>query len=147
MFEAIRAWFDRNVPAASGDDKLPLAACALLVEVMRIDGEVDEAERRAVLDAMAATFDLPAERVETLLDLAEQEVAEAVDQYQFTRLINERFDTEEKARLVEMLWRVAFADGRLDKHEEYVVRKLSELLHLPHRVFIQAKLRARGQGV
>ncbi len=143
MFEAIRAWFDRNVPAQGPDDKLPLATCALLVEVMRIDGEVSEAERRAVLEAMAQTFHLPHERLEELLDLAEREVAEAVDQYQFTRLINERFDPEEKARLVEMLWRVAFADGRLDKHEEYVIRKLAELLHLPHRVFIQAKLRAR----
>ncbi len=143
MLEAIRAWFDRNVPAQASQDKLPLAACALLVEVMRIDGEVSEAERRAVLDAMAHTFDLPGERLKELLDLAEREVAEAVDQYQFTRLINERFGLEEKACLVEMLWRVAFADGRLDKYEEYVIRKLAELLHLPHRVFIQAKLRAR----
>lgn len=145
MFEAIRAWFDRNVPAQSQDDKLPLAACALLVEVMRIDGEVSEAERRTVLEAMAQTFDLPGERLEELLALAEREVAEAVDQYQFTRLINERFTPEEKARLVEMLWRVAFADGRLDKHEEYVIRKLTELLHLPHRVFIQAKLHAASE--
>ncbi len=145
MFEAIRAWFDRNVPAQSPDDKLPLAACALLVEVMRIDGEVSEAERRTVLEAMAQTFDLPGERLEELLALAEREVAEAVDQYQFTRLINERFTPEEKARLVEMLWRVAFADGRLDKHEEYVIRKLTELLHLPHRVFIQAKLHAASE--
>ncbi len=145
MFEAIRAWFDRNVPAQSQDDKLPLAACALLVEVMRIDGEVSEAERRTVLEAMAQTFALPGEQLEELLALAEREVAEAVDQYQFTRLINERFTPEEKARLVEMLWRVAFADGRLDKHEEYVIRKLTELLHLPHRVFIQAKLHAASE--
>ncbi len=144
VFEAFRAWFDRNVPASASEDKLPLAAAALLVEVMRIDGRVDAAEREAALAVLQDSFSLPGARLQELLSLAEQEVETATDQFQFTRLINERFSVEEKARLVEMLWRVAFADGRLDKHEEYVVRKLSELLHLPHRVFIQAKLRAQG---
>ncbi len=145
VFEALRAWFDRNVPGSEAEDKLPLAAAALLVEVMRIDGRVEAAEREAVLAALQDSFSLPDERVHELLSLAEHEVETAADQFQFTRLINERFSVEEKSRLVEMLWRVAFADGRLDKHEEYVVRKLSELLHLPHRVFIQAKLRAQGE--
>ena len=67
---------------------------------------------------------------------------EAVSLYEFTNRLNDELTPEDKTGIVEMLWRVAFADGRIDKYEEHLVRKAADLLYVPHRRFIRAKLKA-----
>jgi uncharacterized tellurite resistance protein B-like protein len=147
LLTAIRNFFDRHIgdPAASGDEphRLQLATAALLVEVVRGDGGID-ADERAVLEAAIATkFSLaPAEAAE-LIDLAEQEARLANDSFQFTSLINRSFSQAQKLRVVELMWEVAYADARLSAHEQHVLRKLAELLHVPHGDYIAAKIRAR----
>jgi len=75
-----------------------------------------------------------------LIELANAEKHEATDYYTFTSLINEHYSQQQKIKLVEDLWRLAYADNELDKYEEHLLRRLSELLHVPHKDFIRTKL-------
>lgn len=146
MLDSIRRYFDRQfvTPHPGGDDdrRLKLATAALLVEVMRLDG-ADPAERAAVLSAIAGKFGLAGDEAAEIVALAEDEVREAVGYYQFTSLVNRRFDVAQKERVVELLWRVAWADATVSAHEHHVIRKIADLLHLPHAAYVAAKQRAR----
>ena len=104
-------------------------------------------------DLLVSYFDLDVPTAERLMALAEAEVAEANDLFGFTRLVDRACSPEEKIRILELLWEAAFADGRLDKYEEYLVRKLADLLHVRHADMMQAKHRVldrlgsgRGEG-
>ncbi len=95
----------------------------------------------ALEQALRKTFTLSRDELRQLVKLARHEAAESVSLHQFTTLINQSFSPEEKIRVVEMLWQVAFADGRLDRYEEALVRKVADLIYVPHRDFIRAKHR------
>jgi uncharacterized tellurite resistance protein B-like protein len=141
LFEALRP------PAADqGDDEhaLHLATAVLLVEVMRADAEFGEAERRAVIDALSERFVLAADEIARLVELAEHTAREAHDLHSFTSRINDAFDMAQKVRMVEAMWRVAYADGTLSAHENHVLWRVADLLHVPHGAYINAKMRARG---
>jgi uncharacterized tellurite resistance protein B-like protein len=116
-----------------------LAAAALLLEMTEADMEVTTEERDAVRRALEQTFGLSAEEIETSLSLAAESIDREVSYYPHVETINDLCDREEKARIVEQMWRVAFADGELDKYEEHYLRRLCQLIHVPHRVFIQAR--------
>jgi uncharacterized tellurite resistance protein B-like protein len=147
MLNAIREFFDQNVgaAAAAGDERhaIELATAALLVETVRLDGEIDEAERAAAHRAVRAKFGLGEAAAATLIRLAEEEARDATGYYQFTSLINKQFSAAQKERVIELMWQVAYADEALSAHEQHVVRKIADLLHVPHRAYIAAKLRAR----
>ena len=78
-----------------------------------------------------------------LVELAHQTARGSSDFFQFTSKINESFDMEDKIRMVEHLWRVAYADGVLTAHENHLMRRVSDLLHVPHGAYINAKMRAK----
>jgi uncharacterized tellurite resistance protein B-like protein len=147
MLTAIREFFDAHIgkPASAPDARhaIALATAALLVEVGRLDAEIDAAERAAVLRAVREKFGLSAQEAETLIGLAETEAREATDYYQFTSLINRHFSQEQRQRVIELMWQVAYADAELSAHEQHVVRKIADLLYVPHGAYIAAKLRAR----
>jgi uncharacterized tellurite resistance protein B-like protein len=146
MLNAIREFFEQHVAAdAGGDDRhaIQLATAALLVETVRLDGEIDAAERAAAHRAVRAKFGLAEADAAALIRLAEEEAGDATDYYQFTSLINKRFSATQKERVVELMWQVAYADAALSAHEQHVVRKIADLLHVPQRTYIAAKLRAR----
>ena len=63
----------------------------------------------------------------------------------FTSVVHDRFDAHEKVKLIECLWRVAFADGNVDKYEEHMLRRIAELLHISHRDFIRTKLEVQAE--
>ncbi|MCY4450747.1 MAG: TerB family tellurite resistance protein [Immundisolibacterales bacterium] len=121
------------------------AVATLLVEVARADFEVDSSERTAIRRMLGAAYGLDAEAAGVLVAAAERDVEDSVSLYEFTRRLNEESSPKEKVEIIEMLWRVAFADGRLDKYEEHLVRKAADLLHVPHRRFIRAKLKVEGE--
>lgn len=146
MLNAVRRFFETKVAAsdcAPPDARgLEIATAALLVEVMRLDG-VAESERAAVLRALQAKFGLSDAEAAALVELAEAESRDAVGYYEFTSLINREFDAARKARIVELMWEVAYADATLSAHEQHVIRKVADLLYVPHADYIAAKLRAR----
>ena len=152
MLQSIRRFFqDRvadgvNEPAPEArEHALRLAAAALLFEVARADAEIKEGERAALRAAVESTFSLSGPEAEELLALAEEESRTAASLYEFTRLVDTGFSPEQNIRLVELLWSIGFADKHKDAHEEHLVRRIADLLHVAHSDFIAAKIKARGR--
>ena len=145
MLSTIRDFFERNIAGAPAQDghSIERATAALLVEVMRIDAGTTAAERAAVQRAIREKFGLSEAETAALIALAEEEMRNATDYYQFTSLINQRFSQAQKERVLELMWRVAYADSVIDAHEQHLMRKIAALLHLPDSAYLAAKLRAR----
>jgi uncharacterized tellurite resistance protein B-like protein len=150
MLTAIREFFEQHIgaPADRSDPAraVALATAALMVEVAQLDGGTSPAERAAILRAVKEKFGLAADEADALLALASAEAREATGYFQFTSLINRSFTQEQRQRVVELLWRVAYADAELSAHEQHVVRRIADLLYVPHSAYIAAKLRAREAG-
>lgn len=155
MLDSIKAFFEQCIapdPQQGGQDhehRTRLAVAALLMETLRMDRHLAKAEREQVQSSLVERFALGTEEAAALAALADAEVQEAVDLFQFTSHINRTFGVAEKIRLIELMWRVAFADGELHKYEDYLIRKVAELIHVPHKEFIAAKLRVaeRRDGI
>lgn len=148
MLRALKDLFDTIVPPApqtdgGGDHALHLATAVLLVEVMRADPQLGEAERIAVVEALRRKFTLADDELDRLVELAHESARTANDFYGFTSTLNERFSHEQKVRMVEFMWSVALADGHLDAHENHLISKVAGLLHVTHGEYIAAKLHAR----
>lgn len=123
--------------------KIEIAACVVLVEVAESDSECTEDEIGHVLETMKSTFNLSREHAEEMIELARQARNKSVDLWQFTNQINQSFNHSEKIKLLEAVWQVIYADGRIDKHEDYLVHKLANLLRLQHKELIDAKIKTK----
>ena len=150
MIGAIREFFQQRIrPELETDDRaghgLQLATAALLIEMSRADFHVSEAEEAALTGLLGRHFDLTEAETRELIELAGLEVKASASLYQFTDLIDKHFSPEQKRQVLELLWRLAFADGHKDKYEEYLVRKVADLLHLSHRDFIQTRLKVEAE--
>lgn len=147
MFRTLKDLFDSfAAPAAdpaATEHQLQLATAVLLVEVMRADPEIGDAERAAAMQALRDKFALAGDEVERLIELATTTAAEAYDYQRFTGQLNRAFDADRKLRVIELMWQVAYADGHLHAHEAHVMKKVAELLYIPHADYIHAKLAAR----
>jgi uncharacterized tellurite resistance protein B-like protein len=155
MLKTLKDLFDALRPPEAADSAqdqqhlLQLATAVLLVEVMRAEPELGAAERRAVIAALRDKFALDDDEIERLLELAEQTARTATDLFSFTSRINESFEMEQKLRMIEHMWRVAYADGTLGAHENHLMRKVADLLYIPHGAYVHAKMRAQqaaGEG-
>ncbi|MCH9671126.1 MAG: TerB family tellurite resistance protein [Gammaproteobacteria bacterium] len=149
MLQNLKSLFTQHLDSAieeprTGEHHFRMATAALLVEVMRADFEIDESERSAILAIVAETFSLTAQEAADLLGYSEDAADDAVSLYEFTRHINDHLPPERKREVIALLWKVAYADGNLDKYEDHLVRKVADLIHLPHREFIQTKLQAEA---
>ena len=149
MLKDIKKFFSENLdPESSTDTKhtIEYATAALLIELAKADFEKDQVERTLIIAMLRDTFDLSQKEIDELVSFAETGSEEANDLFQFTQLVNQHYSHTDKITLVENLWLVAFADGRLDKYEEQFIRKVSGLLHLAHSEFIKSKLRAKDKA-
>ena len=120
--------------------KLELAAAALMIELCKADFNRDPREQQAMIGAIRNTFELDDVALAEIIDEAESANASSTSLYEFTSIVNERCNEEEKYLLVCGLWRVAFADGNIDKYESHLISKIAELIYLPHALYIKAKL-------
>jgi uncharacterized tellurite resistance protein B-like protein len=151
MLKQINSFFREHLAlgatetTAEAKHRLQLAVGALLLEMTRVDGEVRPEQCARVEAAIREHFDLTGEETAALIRLAEAERDDATDYFQFTQLINEEYSAKQKEDIVELLWAVALADRELHRYEEHLVRKLAQLLHVPHSAFIAAKYRAEGK--
>ncbi len=145
MLNAIKNFFEQNMsPDIASEDQehqVRLATAALLVEMMNLDDKVLEAEQQATRKALKENFSLSDTETEELCRLAEDEVLNATDYYQFTKLIAEHFSQPQKIQVIELLWHVAYADNQLDSYEEHMVRRIADLIYVPHQDFIRTKLK------
>lgn len=147
MLSKIRTFFSteltRNQDHELTQDQCQLATAALLIEVASADRSFEPEELETLKSLLARKFQLDETQLEELTELAEAEKEQATSLYQFTQLINEDCNPEEKYQLMQSMWEVAYADGNLDKYEEHLIRRVAELIYVPHNEFIRAKLEAR----
>ena len=113
------------------------------IETARADFSEDEIEEASLRRLLCETLDVSVEEVDDLMRQAGEQLDEATSLYDFTRVINDHYSAAQKIELIGNMWRVAYADGRLDKYEEYLIRQVAELTYVPHSDYIKAKLEAR----
>ncbi len=152
MFKTLRDLFDNLVPPApdaapeAAEHALQLATAVMLVEVMRADTSFHPGEREAVLAALRDKFELAEDEAVRLAELADVTARGATDLFSFTSRINERFEMAQKLRMIEHMWRVAYADGHLGEHERHVLWRVADLLHVPQGAYVHARLRAQQEA-
>lgn len=129
-------------PLQAATHTLELATAVMLVEVMRADATFADEERVAVLSALRSHFGLAEDEAQRLAELAEVHARQATDLFAFTSRIDEAFPMEQKIRMIELLWGVAYADGHLAAHERQVLWRIADLLHVPQGAYVHARLRA-----
>jgi uncharacterized tellurite resistance protein B-like protein len=118
---------------------LELACAALMFEVARADFSVETTEQDTVTSLLKEQFNLSADEVSTITEAAVEQADAATCLFEFTRTLNEVASAEQKRDLLAMMWRVAMADDALSRYEEHVIRKVADLLYVPHGDFIAAK--------
>lgn len=128
-----------------GEQALRMAAVALLIEVARADARVNDEERQVILRIIERCYSVSAGQALEIADAAEGHADELTSLYPLTRLLTSECSLEERVAIVRLLWEVTFADGHVDKHEEYLVRKVADLLYVPHNQFIRTRLQESGQ--
>tara|TARA_B100001057_G_scaffold359759_1_gene362004 strand:- start:243 stop:695 length:453 start_codon:yes stop_codon:yes gene_type:complete len=126
------------------ESKLNNACAALLVEVAFADKDFDEREKESLKVSLLETYNLEQDSINEIILDAEKSIEESTSLYGYTRIVNDEFEYENKLDLLRNLWKVAFADGHLDKYEEHLLRKISDLIHISHSDYINIKLEIRG---
>ena len=116
------------------------ACAALLIETALADKVFNEEELISMKQTLNKVYKVDEQDIEELINESKKKVSESTSLYEYTRLINDLCNYEDKIRLISNLWSIAFADQHLDKYEEYLIRKISDLLHVSHKDFIQQKL-------
>ena len=126
-----------------GTEIINNACAALLIETALADKVFNEEELISMKQTLNKVYKVDEKDIEELINESKKKVSESTSLYEYTRLINDLCDSEDKIRLISNLWSIAFADKHLDKYEEYLIRKISDLLHVSHKDFIQQKLLAK----
>ncbi len=150
MLDAIKSFFGTSMAPESpeeevGEEDVRLAACALLIEIAYADDEFTEDETRHLLSAVRRQYGLDAEEAEKLLELAERARVDAVDLWQFTKLIKQGYSLGQKMVLVEVMWGLVYSDGELSSHEESLMRRVCHLLDLAPGYLADARKKVEGR--
>ncbi len=150
MFDAIMKFIgELNEDEPRADDfaetDYRLAAAALLVHTAGIDGQVSEAEHARLHDLIKQRFKLDDKAADKLLTRAEEADEKAIDLYQFTTRLNRALDDQQRARIVEMMWQVVFADGKVTEFEDNLIWRAADLLHVSREQRIALRTRVANE--
>lgn len=150
MIAKIRRFFEDNLLLAEESPKenekqIQLACIALMIELAKVDQSIDDDELSIIRKAAKKTFNIVDEKIDEIIELAIEESKQSISLYQFTDLVNNNYSEDMKYQLVLAMWKVAFADGELDKYEEHLIRKVAELIYVPHVKFMEAKFNAQKE--
>ncbi len=146
MIDLVKKYFGRRARDEGDQDvdashDIHIATCALLLEMANIDGEFSDSERNGIISILKRDYQLSEKHALELIKASNKELDGSVDLWKFTNLINRNYPLEEKIQIIEMVWKIAYTDRKLDKYEDYLVHKLAKLLHLTHKQLIEAKLK------
>lgn len=151
MIKSIKSFFEKNLANSTEEEtraaivsKTELSCAALMIEVMNSDHELDEREAEEFVRVLQQSLHIKPEDLGELVELAKAEAKQATSLYEFTKLINNNYDYAQKLLLIENMWRIAFSDEKLDKYEDHLIRKISELIYVSHRDFIKSKLKIKN---
>lgn len=144
MLNKLKDFFIEQLnPQNSEEDaekKLQLATAVLLIEIAKADYEIHHYELTEITQLLGSTFSLTKESIEQLIKDAQSASNKSISLHEYVHIMNTEYSTAQKKQIIALLWQVAYADQHLDKYEDYVIRKVSDLLHVPHQDFIQTKL-------
>jgi len=147
MLNKLNEFFSTLITPSNGapppEHTLQLATAVLMIEVMRADAESSEAELATVMRILKQRFQLTDREVQQLSALGQLTAQHATDLHQFTSLLNRELAREEKLFIVEYMWQVAYADRHISAHENHLMRRMTDLLHISQADYIAAKMRAK----
>ena len=126
-------------------DKVVSACISLMIEVSLADQSIDESEIESLKKTLSNKFNIEEAQISSLISAGKESQEESTSLYEFTRVINDDFSFEEKYDLIKSMWEIAFADGNVDKYEEYVIRKVADLIYISHEEFIKAKMEVKNE--
>jgi len=147
MIDRLKRFFSQDAQGIVRDSEqksehdVLVAVCALFLEMAGIDETFSSEEMESILAILKEKYGLSPGHAEALVAEARKELDESVDLWQFSHLINQHYSAEEKQQIIEILWRIVFIDGKMDRYEHYLMRKLRSLLRLSHDQLIAAKLK------
>ena len=147
MLKSIQNIFKRKENESAVDSKkseLELTYASLLIEVINSDNKFDDRERDKLLEILSSKLDIHKEELDNFTELAQKKSEDSTSLYEFTREINDQYEYEEKVSLITDLWGIAYSDGKLDKYEDYVIRKIADLIYVSHADFIKSKLKVKN---
>tara|TARA_B100001175_G_scaffold181522_1_gene154008 strand:+ start:4332 stop:4787 length:456 start_codon:yes stop_codon:yes gene_type:complete len=147
MLKSIQNIFKRKENESAVDSKKSeqeLAYASLLIEVINSDNKFDDRERDKLLEILSSKLDIHKEELDNFTELAQKKSEDSTSLYEFTREINDQYEYEEKVSLITDLWGIAYSDGKLDKYEDYVIRKIADLIYVSHADFIKSKLKVKN---
>jgi len=116
------------------------SCAALLVEIAFADKDFDETEKASLKQSLIEAYAIDESDIEEIIRDAENTVSESTSLYGYTSIVNTEFQYDDKLKLLRNLWKIAYADGYLDKYEEHLLRKISDLIHISHSDYINIKL-------
>lgn len=143
MLKKISNIFKKKVTETPDEESLSSiskACSSLLIEVALSDKDFDEEEIASMKEILKTTHGISDETINELVSNAKQTVDESTSLYSYTREVNDNFSYDDKLLLLQSLWDIAYADGNVDKYEEHLIRKISDLIYISHSDFIKAKL-------
>lgn len=135
----------KQTVALDNENRVQIATCALFLEVANSDDDFSIEEKEFIESTMKEKFNLDDKTVSELIDLSMKQTEKSVSLYEFTEIINQIFNQDSKFEILKNLWRLVFADGTLDKYEEYFIRKISGNLHMEHSDMIAAKMEVKAE--
>ena len=147
MIKTIRKFLKSNENSKSDNlegNQDELAYASLLIEVIKSDDHFDQREHDELLNILGTKLSIDEKALGELSELAQKKSDESTSLYEFTREINDKCQYEEKVQLIEDLWRIAYSDERIDKYEDYVIRKVADLIYVTHGDFIKSKLKVKN---
>lgn len=149
MLNKLIAFFNNELnlhPEENKAEQLQQACAVLLIEVSKADYDDCDNEREAIRESLSAWFDLPESDLTALIEIAEQQSKESTSMYPFVKLINENYDYQQRVGLLRKMWEVAYADNEISKYEDFIIRKVADLLYISHSDFIKTKLEQSSES-
>jgi uncharacterized tellurite resistance protein B-like protein len=118
---------------------IDLASLALLIEVAKSDNDISSVELEEIVNLAIKTFGISQVEQETLITQAKEVASNSTSLYEYTSVVNEHYSEQQKYQLILAMWRVAYADTQIDRYEEHLIRKIADLIYVPHVHFMKAK--------
>jgi len=144
VFRALSKIFEGIVQEQEQAMEPSLALAVLLVEVASADTDFDPAEQVTIGKILAATFNLSQVESQELLTQATGEQQDSISIQTYTSVLIKHLDRPHRIEFIQAMWQVAYADGELDGHEEFIIRKIADLIYLSHSDYIKAKLEVQA---
>ncbi|MCH7964710.1 MAG: TerB family tellurite resistance protein [Bacteroidetes bacterium] len=127
------------------DKQLQIATAAIFIEMAKADGEFSDDERDLIIQSLKKRFNLNEQDIHELIELSKAKLDESISLYEFSNTVNEHFTTDDKMVLLKNLWRMIYADKKLNRYEDHLIKMIGGMLQMEHKKIINAKMLIRKE--